>query len=150
MSSNDNGTSKDAAASASTASTRKKVTASASKESSSASKEGSAEKGGLIKAAKNEIMELSDHTRVFVSDSLPNHRPITLSNIDVVDSLTSAGIRPVMASSFEISTTDTLPGHRPVGVSTLVISDLDTLPGHRPIASNDIDEDPGTLMGYLD
>jgi hypothetical protein len=107
-------------------------------------------KGGLIKAPKHEIMELADHTRVMESDSLPNGRPITLSNMDVVSSLTSAGQRPIMSDSFEVSTTDTLPGHRPIAVSTLVISDLDTLPGHRPIASNDIDEDSPTLMGYLD
>ena len=111
--------------------------------------EDTAEKGGLVRASKNEIIELADHTRVFESDSLPNHRPISLSNMDVVDSLSSAGMRPIMSSLFEISTTDSLPGHRPVAVSTLEISDLDTLPGHRPIASNDID-DPYTLMGYLD
>ncbi|MGB7088304.1 MAG: hypothetical protein WBD47_22305 [Phormidesmis sp.] len=142
MSSNENGTSKGTA----NDSTRKKATAA----STEAKKGGSGEKGGLVKAPKNEIMELADHTRVVESDSLPNHRPISLSNIDVVDSMSSSGIRPVMSNSFEISTTDSLPGHRPVAVSRLRISDIDTLPGHRPIASNDIDEDPVTLMGYLD
>ncbi len=125
--------------------TRKKASSA-----SSAEAKGDAGKGGLVKAAKNEIMELSDHTRVVESDSLPNHRPIALSNIDVVDSLSSAGRRPIMGNSFEIANTDSLPGHRPVAVSTLVVSDIDSLPGHRPIASNDIDEDPATLMGYLD
>ncbi|MGB3296177.1 MAG: hypothetical protein WBB01_24595 [Phormidesmis sp.] len=140
MSSNEeNGTDKG------TASTRKKASSASSDEA-----KGSAGKGGLVKASKNEIMELSDHTRVVESDSLPNHRPIALSNIDVVDSLSSAGRRPIMSNSFEIANTDSLPGHRPVAVSTLVVSDIDSLPGHRPIASNDIDEDPATLMGYLD
>ncbi|MBE9077922.1 hypothetical protein IQ241_11565 [Romeria aff. gracilis LEGE 07310] len=120
------------------------------KTANSSAKGETAAQGGLVKAEKHEIIELSDHTRVIESDSLPNHRPITVSGIEVVDTLSSAGRRPVMANSFEISTTDTLPGHRPVAVSRLKISDLDTLPGHRPIASNDIDEDPPTLMGYLD
>lgn len=129
---------------------KKAATESSALASSAEAKAESTSKGRLVKAPKHEIMELADHTRVVESDSLPNGRPITLSNIDVVSSLSSAGQRPIMSDSFEISTTDTLPGHRPIAVSTLVISDLDTLPGHRPIASNDIDEDPPTLMGYLD
>ncbi len=145
--SNENGTDK----STTGARTRKKATSVASAEQKN---EAPAEKGGLVKASQGEvageIMELHDNTRVFESDSLPNHRPISLSNIDVVDSLSSAGIRPIMSNAFEISDLDTLPGHRPIAVSTLAISDIDTLPGHRPIASNDIDEDPATLMGYLD
>lgn len=120
------------------------------KTANSSVKGGSSAQGGLVKAEKHEIIELSDHTRVVESDSLPNHRPITVGSLEVVDTLSSAGRRPVMANSFEISTTDTLPGHRPVAVSRLKISDIDTLPGHRPIASNEIDEEPSTLMGYLD
>ncbi len=146
--SNENGTDK----STTGARTRKKTTSVAP--AAAQKNEATAEKGGLVKASQGEvtgeIMELHDHTRVFESDSLPNHRPIALSNIDVVDSLSSAGIRPIMSNAFEISDLDTLPGHRPIAVSTLAISDIDTLPGHRPIASNDIDEDPATLMGYLD
>jgi hypothetical protein len=142
--SNENGTDK----STTGARTRKKATSVAS--SAEQKNEATAEKGGLVKAPQSEIMELHDHSRVFESDSLPNHRPISLSNIDVVDSISSAGIRPIMSNAFEISDLDTLPGHRPIAVSTLAISDIDTLPGHRPIASNDIDEDPATLMGYLD
>lgn len=120
------------------------------KTANASAKGSSAGQGGLVKAEKHEIIELSDRTRVVESDSLPNHRPITVSSMEVVDTLSSSGRRPVMANSFEVATTDTLPGHRPVAISTLKISDLDTLPGHRPIASNDIDEDPSTLMGYLD
>ena len=143
--SNENGNTKDTAATR----TRKKAASPASAAEKKA--EDTAGKGGLVKAPqKSEIVELPDHTRAYESDSLPNHRPIELSNIDVVDSLSSSGIRPVMSGAFEVANIDSLPGHRPVAVSTLVISDLDTLPGHRPIASNDIDEEPGTLMGYLD
>ncbi|MGB3296759.1 MAG: hypothetical protein WBA76_00720 [Phormidesmis sp.] len=143
--SNENGNTK----STTGARTRKKATSPASAEDKK--NEDTVEKGGLVKAPKkSEIMELPDHARVYVSNSLPNHRPIELSNIDVVDSMSSSGIRPVMSGAFEVANTDSLPGHRPVAVSTLDISDLDTLPGHRPIASNEIDEEPGTLMGYLD
>ena len=81
---------------------------------------------------------------------MPNKRQNALSEEEVVDSLSSAGVRPVMANSFEISTTDALPGHRPVAVNKIDFSDTGSLPGHRPIASNDIDENPATLMGYLD
>ncbi len=143
--SNDNGTPKSTAG----AGTRKKPAPAATAPAAKNAETPEA-KGGLVKASKNEIIELADHTRVIESDSLPNHRPIALSNIDVVDSLSSAGMRPIMSGSFEISKTDTLPGHRPIAVSTLVISDLDVLPGHRPIANNDIDEEPHILMGYLD
>ncbi len=144
--SDENGASKSAASSKSTG---KKVAVTAESKSES-TKDETAKKGGLVKAPQHEVMELSDHSRVFESDSLPNHRPIELSNVEVVDSLSSAGIRPVMSGAFEISTTNSLPGHRPVAVDTIDFSDIDSLPGHRPIASNDIDEDPGTLMGYLD
>ncbi len=108
------------------------------------------ESGGIVKANSSEIIVLEDNTRVVETDTLPNNRPITVSEFEVVDTLSSAGIRPVMANTFEVANTDHLPGHRPVAVSTLDISDLDTLPGHRPIASNDIDEDSAVLMGYLD
>lgn len=144
--SNENGTSKSAASSNRA---RKKVAVTAESKPETA-KDEAASKGGLVKAPQHEVMELSDHSRVFESDSLPNHRPIELSNVEVVDSLSSAGIRPVMSGAFEISTTNSLPGHRPVAVDTIDFSDTDSLPGHRPIASNAIDEDPGTLMGYLD
>ena len=106
--------------------------------------------GGIVKAQKPDIIVLADNSRVVETNTLPNNRPVTVSDVDVVHNLSSAGVRPVMSDNFEIASTDHLPGHRPVAVSTLVVSDLDTLPGHRPIASNDIDEDPVALMGYLD
>ncbi len=102
----------------------------------------------MVKAEKQEIIILEDNTRVVETDTLPNHRPITVGNVEVVDTL--GGGRPVMADTFEIATTDTLPGHRPVAVSHLEVSESGMLPGNRPIASNDIDEAPAELMGYLD
>ena len=56
----ENGTSKSASSSSRT---RKKASTAAS-----AAKTESAPKGGLVKAPKNEIKELSDHTRVVESD----------------------------------------------------------------------------------
>lgn len=144
--SDENGTTKSAASSNRS---RKKVAVTAESKSETA-KDETANKGSLAKAPQHEVVELMDHSRVFESDSLPNHRPIELSNVEVVDSLSSAGIRPVMSGAFEISTVDSLPGHRPVAVDTIDFSDIDSLPGHRPIASNEIDEDPVILMGYLD
>jgi hypothetical protein len=111
--------------------------------------------GGIVKASPKtgEILVLSDNTRVVETDSLPNHRPIALSNFEIVGTLgpdRPMG-RPIGANTFEISTVDTLPGHRPVGVSTLHIADIHTLPGDRPIAPNDeIDPPASILMGYLD
>ncbi|NJL86185.1 MAG: hypothetical protein HC886_09695 [Leptolyngbyaceae cyanobacterium SM1_1_3] len=109
-------------------------------------------KGGLVKAdvQHEEIAILPDNTRLLSTNMLPNNRPITASNLHVAHMLTSAGRRPVMQDTFEIANIDSLPGHRPVAVSKLVISDIGMLPGNRPIASNEIDEDPSTLMGYLD
>lgn len=112
-------------------------------------------KSSLIKAdakdAGEVVFVLDDSTRIAPTEYLPNHRPIALSEFDVVGSLDMAGERPIMATGFEVATTDLLPGHRPVAVSTLPISDLQFLPGNRPIARNDvIDPNPATLMGYLD
>ncbi|MEM9905104.1 MAG: hypothetical protein AAF921_08795 [Cyanobacteria bacterium P01_D01_bin.44] len=105
--------------------------------------------GGLVKAKKQDIIVLEDHTRVVETDSLPNHRPIELNDFEVVDTLNSAGNRPVMADTFAIVTTDSLPGHRPVAANSIDFSHVDLLPGNRPVASNDIDN-PAELMGYLD
>ncbi|MBE7382596.1 MAG: hypothetical protein F6J95_014430 [Leptolyngbya sp. SIO1E4] len=111
-------------------------------------------KGSLVKAQEpgnGEVFVLDDNTRIAPTDSLPNHRPIALSDFTVVGSLNMAGDRPIMADTVEVFTTDLLPGHRPVAVSTLPISELDFLPGNRPIAPNDVvDPPPSILMGYLD
>ena len=108
--------------------------------------------GGLVKAGESGVVfVLDDETRLVETDTLPNHRPIALSNFEIVGTLDQAGHRPIGANTFLISTLDTLPGHRPIGVSTLMISDLHTLPGDRPIAPNDVvDPRPSVLMGYLD
>jgi len=109
--------------------------------------------GELVKANSEEynVLVLDDNSRLIETDSLPNHRPISLGTFEIVGTLDRAGKRPIGANTFEISTVDTLPGHRPVGVSTLHIADIHTLPGDRPIASNDdVDPPTGELMGYLD
>ena len=109
-------------------------------------------KGGLVKSEASEgtVMVLEDKTRLVQSNTLPNNRPIAVSDFEVVSTLTFSGMRPVMADTFKFVNLDTLPGGRPVAVSTLEISDIGFLPGNRPIASNDIDEAPSILMGYLD
>lgn len=111
-------------------------------------------KSSLVKSPEQEptdIIVLADDSRVVLTDTLPNHRPIGLNDFEVVGSLSSAGNRPIMADTFEVFSTDTLPGHRPVAISTLPISELDFLPGNRPIAPNEVvDPHPTILMGYLD
>ncbi|MFQ4134860.1 hypothetical protein PGN35_000920 [Nodosilinea sp. PGN35] len=114
-----------------------------------------ADSGGIVKAGPktSDVLVLSDNTRVVETDSLPNHRPIALSEFEIVGTLGPERPigRPIGANTFEISTVDTLPGHRPVEVSTLHIADIHTLPGDRPIAPNDqVDPPPSILMGYLD
>ena len=118
-----------------------------------ARRQSTANKGGLVKskAGKPEVFVLDDQTRLTPTEYLPNHRPIALSEVEVVGSLNSSGSRPIMADTFEIFATDLLPGHRPVMVSTLHLSDLNFLPGNRPIAPNDVVDPPASvLMGYLD
>ncbi|MGD1905596.1 MAG: hypothetical protein ACFB0C_06320 [Leptolyngbyaceae cyanobacterium] len=110
-------------------------------------------KSQIVKAEqeKGDVFVLDDHTRIVPIDSLPNHRPIALSEFQVVGTLNSAGSRPIMADTLQVFSTDLLPGHRPVAVNTLPISDLDFLPNQRPIAPNDVVDPPAAvLMGYLD
>ncbi|MEM9816935.1 MAG: hypothetical protein AAF827_11110 [Cyanobacteria bacterium P01_D01_bin.6] len=112
-------------------------------------------KSSLVKSEAKDAGEvvfvLDDTTRITPTEYLPNHRPIALSEFEVVGSLDMAGERPIMSTGFEVATTDLLPGHRPVAVSTLPVSDLQFLPGNRPIAPNDVvDPTPAVLMGYLD
>lgn len=128
-----------------------KSTAASSKETTSkTSKATTKAEGSIVKADEqsSEVFVLDDNTRIVATDTLPNHRPIALSEFTVVGNL---GDRPVMADTFEVFATDLLPGHRPVAISTLPISDLNFLPGNRPIAPNDVVDPPGAvLMGYLD
>lgn len=110
-------------------------------------------KATLVKAETEtpQVFVLADHTRLVQTDTLPNHRPIALSELEVVGSLNASGTRPIMANTLEIFSTDLLPGHRPVMVSTLPISDVGFLLGNRPIAPNDVVDPPApVLMGYLD
>ncbi|WP_008311864.1 hypothetical protein [Leptolyngbya sp. PCC 6406] len=112
-------------------------------------------KNSIVKSKDTEgesgVILLEDHTRLVVTDSLPNHRPIALSDLEVVGSLNSSGSRPIMANTMEVFSTDLLPGHRPVMVGTLHLSELNFLMGNRPIAPNDtVDPLPAALMGYLD
>ena len=60
------------------------------------------------------------------------------------------GSRPIIASGMDISSTLTVSGHRPIALSHLQISETYTVMGNRPVASNEIDEEPAVLMGYLD
>lgn len=108
---------------------------------------------GLVKAeTSSEVIVLADDTRLVPTDSLPNHRPVALSDIEVVGTLSSGGSgRPIVANTLQIASTDILPGHRPIAVSTLPIADGALLPGNRPIAPNDVVDPPApVLMGYLD
>ncbi len=112
-------------------------------------------KSTLVKAEEKDsgqvVFVLNDSTSITPTEYLPNHRPVGLSEFEVVGSLDIAGNRPIMANTFEVATTDLLPGHRPVAVSKLPVADLHFLPGNRPIASNDVvDPIPSVLMGYLD
>ena len=105
---NENGTSK----SASSSRTRKKVTATSDAKADTAksdtagdsAKSDATQKGGLVKAPKNEIMELA------TTESLPGHRPVAVSTLDISD-------------------LDTLPGHRPIA-SNDIDEDPSTLMGY--------------------
>lgn len=86
------------------------------------------------------------------TSDLPGHRPITASQHQVAETFKEVGgDRPIFASSLAVSGMIHESGDRPISASTLVISETYSLMGgNRPIASNSIDDDPSTLMGYLD
>ena len=75
------------------------------------------------------------------------NRPISPSNLVVVDTMNQSGIRPIVATSLNIQDTLYASGARPITSSTLAITGM--LTQNRPIASNVID-DYEILMGYLD
>lgn len=83
---------------------------------------------------------------------LPGHRPITVSQHKVAATFGASGEqRPIFASTLAVSGMIHSSGDRPISASTLVVSESYSLMGgKRPIASNAIDDDPNTLMGYLD
>lgn len=81
-------------------------------------------------------------------------RPITSSEIEVVESYSAAGLRPIaashlkvygtilnnrpiMASDIRVTSVGALADHRPIFASDLVVRDDLTLPGGRPIAASD-------------
>ncbi|MEO0491652.1 MAG: hypothetical protein AAF215_21670 [Cyanobacteria bacterium P01_A01_bin.123] len=106
----------------------------------------------LVKASEGQIVvsASADHAKLMPTNTLPNNRPIEVSEAKVAHTLSSAGVRPVMEDTIQIASTDILPGHRPIAASSLKLLEGSGLPGNRPIASNDIDENPAALMGYLD
>ena len=82
---------------------------------------------------------------------LPGNRPVEPSHLKVVGNYSSVGgSRPIVASQMHISNTLVVSGNRPISTSTLAISESVQIMGNRPVASNEIDEDPAILMGYLD
>ena len=82
---------------------------------------------------------------------LPGNRPVEPSHLKVVSTYSSVGgARPVTASGMHVSNTLVVSGNRPISTSTLAISENYTIMGNRPVASNEIDENPAILMGYLD
>ncbi|MGF1490743.1 MAG: hypothetical protein ACFBSE_26930 [Prochloraceae cyanobacterium] len=82
---------------------------------------------------------------------LPGNRPVEPSHLQVISTYRSVGgSRPVTASGMHISSTLVVSGNRPISTSTLAISESVHIMGNRPVASNQIDEDPAVLMGYLD
>jgi hypothetical protein len=102
--------------------------------------------------------------------ALPEHRPIGPSNIQVaftyggglalrpvehsalkvVSTYRSPEQRPIMVDTLQIARVENMYGARPVGVSTLKVDRTENAFGVRPVASNQIDEEPLILMGYLD
>ncbi|MBD0266864.1 hypothetical protein [Pseudanabaena sp. FACHB-2040] len=118
----------------------------------SRSKRQSAKNSGLVKArAEDDVIVLANNVRLIPTEYLPNHRPIQVSDFEIVATLDSAGQRPIMANTFEIANTDVLPGHRPIEVSHFPTDDLHMLLGNRPISPNDVVDPPSfLLMGYLD
>jgi hypothetical protein len=80
--------------------------------------------------------------------SFLNGRPISASTLTVHEML--PGDRPVFDSDFKTVDSLMLAGNRPVMMSDPHLMEASVLPGNRPIASNEIDPDPSSLMGYLD
>ena len=88
-------------------------------------------------------------SKLKIAGYLLGNRPISASNLRVVDVDSLPGHRPVFANDFEVLDVDTLPGHRPIVASSPDLMRGSHLPGNRPVASNDID-DPEATMGFLD
>jgi hypothetical protein len=90
------------------------------------------------------------HLKFTDDSSLPNHRPIESSHLEIVKTFSSVGsLRPITRSELKTEGHIILSGNRPIGARSLEISESYSVMGNRPVASNVID-DPRTLMGYLD
>jgi hypothetical protein len=81
--------------------------------------------------------------------ALPGQRPITSSDLQVVETMNIMGIRPIAANKMQVTDTINLSGIRPIAKSDLVVSQTYRVMGNRPVASNEID-DSFSLMGFLD
>ena len=81
--------------------------------------------------------------------ALPIQRPITSSDLQVVETMNIMGIRPITANKMQVTDTINLSGIRPIAKSDLVVSETYRVMGNRPVASNEID-DSFSLMGFLD
>lgn len=77
-------------------------------------------------------------------------RPVEVSSLKVVSTYRAPEQRPIVVDTLQIARIDMMYGPRPVMVSTLKIDRLENAFGARPVASNQIDEEPIVLMGYLD
>lgn len=77
-------------------------------------------------------------------------RPVEASSLKVVNTYRAPEQRPIAVDTLQIARIETIYGPRPVMVSTLKIDRLENAFGARPVASNQIDEEPVVLMGYLD
>lgn len=76
-------------------------------------------------------------------------RPISTSELQVVNTYNSMGIRPIGANTLDVVSSINISGIRPIASSALVVSESYSIFGNRPIASNEID-DSESLMGFLD
>ncbi|MGB6296713.1 MAG: hypothetical protein WBF90_11060 [Rivularia sp. (in: cyanobacteria)] len=81
--------------------------------------------------------------------ALPGQRPITSSDLQIVETMNIMGIRPIAANKMEVTDTINLSGIRPIAKSNLVVSETYRVMGNRPVASNEVD-DSFSLMGFLD
>ncbi|MBD2776683.1 hypothetical protein ICL16_32690 [Iningainema sp. BLCCT55] len=81
--------------------------------------------------------------------SVAGERPITHSDLQIVETQNIMGLRPIAANSMHIVDTINFSGIRPIASSELVISETYSVMGNRPVASNEID-DADSLMGFLD
>ncbi|KKI99382.1 hypothetical protein PROH_15445 [Prochlorothrix hollandica PCC 9006 = CALU 1027] len=77
-------------------------------------------------------------------------RPVEVSALHVVSTYRSPEQRPITLDTFKIARIENICGPRPVMVSDLHIDRTETAFGVRPVASNQIDDIPLVLMGYLD